>query len=284
MKHNYRRNLMTTQLLALALAAGSAVAGEPVTTAPVTPAPAEDVISGVLKLDFNSHFISYGNDVWLDGSSMSDPTFNPMLEIAIELPAGFTASLGTWWDVNSKNGGDSSPLGGRIQEVDVWAGLAYTVGDFTTKVTYQNWMYSGGTEDILDIAFSYDTFLSPSITVHNRLDTGGVAGSGGQAGDEGTVVVGGLSYGFDAGPFSISIPFNIAYFATDEFHAPGADDGLGYGSLGVAASIPISFIGSEYGEWTLNGNLTYYITDSDVIPNNPQSDFLTAGVGIGIAF
>jgi len=283
MKHNYRRNLMTTQLLALALAAGSAVAGttETVTTAPVTPAATEDVISGVLKLDFNTHFISYGSDVWGDGDSMSDPTFNPMVEIAIELPAGFTASLGTWWDVNHKG---SDPLGGRLQEVDVWAGLAYTIGDFTTKVTYQNWMYAGGTEDILDIAFSYDCFLSPSITVHNRLDTGGVAGSGGQAGDEGTVVVGGLSYGFDAGPFAISIPFNLAYFATDEFHAPGAEDGLGYGSLGVAASIPLSFIGSQYGEWTLNGNVTYYVTDQEIIPNNPEGDFLTAGLGIAVAF
>ncbi len=279
MKKNYSRIRFAAPFLALALAAGAANAGtETTVTKEITPAPAEDVISGVLKLDFNTHFVSYGADVWADGSSMSEPTFNPMFEVAIELPAGFTASLGTWWDVNSKGGGNSSPLGGRIQEVDVWAGLAYTIGDFTVKATYQAWMYADETEDILDISLSYDTFLSPSITVHQRLEKGGA-----RLGDEGTVVVAAISYGFDAGPVSFAFPLNIAYFATDDFHAQGADTGLGYGSIAATASLPLSFIGEQYGEWTLNAHLTYYVTNDDIIPN-PKENFLTAGLGIGIAF
>lgn len=281
MKKNYSRIRFATPLLALALAA-SAHAGVTESTTPVTPAAAEDFISGTLNFDFNTHFISYGSDVWADGDSMSDPTFNPSLEIALELPAGFTATLGTWWDVNSKAGGNSSPIGGRVQEVDVWAGLAYNIGDFTVKGTYQAWMYGSDTEDIFDLTLSYDTFLSPSITVHHRFDQGAANG------DEGTVIVGALSYSFEAGPVTIAIPFNIAYFVDDDFHnasaAGGSDNGLGYGSIGVTATLPMSFIPEAYGEWNIHGGLTYYVTDQDVIPNNPEGDFLTANIGIGVAF
>lgn len=288
MKKNYSRIRFATPLLALALAA-SAHAGVTEATAPAVTPPAEDLISGTLTLDFNSHFISYGNDVWGDGSSMSEPTFNPSLEIALKLPAGFTATVGTWWDVNSKGGSDSSPLGGRIQEVDVWVGLAYSIGDFTTKLTYQNWMYGGGTEDILDLSFSYATFLNPSLTIHHRLETGGVAGSF-QAdgtfdpGDEGTVLVLGLSHSIEAGPVTIAFPLNIAYFVNDDYHAVGADNGFGYGSIGVTATLPLSFIPEAYGEWNLHGGLTYYVTDQEIIPNNPRGDFFTANIGVGISF
>ncbi len=243
------------------------------------PAPADDVVSGVLKLDFYSHFISYGADVWGDGSSMSDPTFNPMLELAFALPADFTFTLGTWWDVNSKNGGNSSPIGGRIQEIDVWTGLSYTYDKFTVGVTYQAWMYGSTTEDILDVKFAYDTFLAPSLTFHNRLDPGA------SGGNNGTVAVLGLSHGFDLGPVTFSVPLNIAYFLDDDFHAGSTDDGFGFVSLGLGASLPLTpYIGESFGDWTLNGGLTYYFTDDEVIPNNPQDDFLTANLGVALSF
>ncbi|MBC7979195.1 MAG: hypothetical protein H7Y36_01370 [Armatimonadetes bacterium] len=274
-------------LVAAVMVANTAFAGpeETAPAAPITP-PTEDVISGVLNLDFNTHFISYGNDVWGDGSSMSDPTFNPSLEIALQLPGGFTASLGTWWDVNSKQ---DSPIGGRIQEVDVYAGLAYTFGDFTVKTTYQAWMYGSATEEILDVSLSYAGFLSPSLTIHNRIEAGGAAGSftaGGvfDPGDEGTVLVAAISHSIEAGPITISFPLNLAYFIDDEFHAVGADNGIGYGSVGVTATLPLSAISEIYGKWNLHGGLTYFITDDEVIPNNPQSDFLTANLGLTVAF
>ena len=190
--------------------------------------------------------------------------------------------MGTWWDVNSKV---DSAIGGRIQEVDVWAGLSYSIDKLTVSVTYQAWMYASDTEDILDVKFAYDTFLSPSLTIHQRLDQGAAIG------DEGTVLVLGLSHSMDVGPVSFSFPFNIAYFATDGFHqnatplADEADGGFGYVSIGVGAALPLSpYIGDAYGDWTLNGGLTYFITDDDVIPNNPQDSFLTASLGLALSF
>ncbi|MEX1048631.1 MAG: hypothetical protein WED15_03820 [Akkermansiaceae bacterium] len=281
MKTKYCQNLIKSPLLALAVATGTATAGvtETMTTAPA-PSVAEDVISGVLKLDFNSHFISYGADVWGDGSSMSDPTFNPLLELAFALPADLTLTLGTWWDVNSKV--DSS-IGNKIQEVDVWAGLSYSFDKLTVSATYQAWMYGNDTEEILDFKFAYDTFLSPSLTIHQRLAQGAANG------DEGTVLVLGLSHSLDAGPVALSFPVNIAYFLTDDFHnsplAGGSDDGFGFVSVGVAATLPLTpYIGDAYGDWSLNGGLTYFLTDDGVIPNNPQDNFLTASLGLACTF
>lgn len=281
MKTKYCQNLIKSPLLALAVATGTATAGvtETMTTAPA-PSVVEDVVSGVLKLDFNSHFISYGADVWGDGSSMSDPTFNPLLELAFALPADLTLTLGTWWDVNSKV--DSS-IGNKIQEVDVWAGLSYSFDKLTVSSTYQAWMYGNDTEEILDFKFAYDTFLSPSLTIHQRLAQGAANG------DEGTVLVLGLSHSLDAGPVAFSFPVNIAYFLTDDFHnsplAGGADDGFGFVSVGVAATLPLTpYIGDAYGDWSLNGGLTYFFTDDGVIPNNPQDNFLTASLGLACAF
>lgn len=276
MKNKYCRNLITTPLLAFALATGVASAGTTETVAPAPAPPVEDVVSGVLKLDFNSHFVSYGADVWSDGASLSDMGFNPLLELSFKLPAGFTSTLGTWWDVNSKG---NSPLGGQIQEIDVWTGLAYTYEKFTVGVTFQDWMYADATEEILDVKFAYDCFLTPSLTVHNRL------GAGGSGGNEGTVLVLGLGHNVEAGPVTISFPFNLAYFLDDDFHAGSSDSGFGYASIGVGAALPLSpYIGDAIGDWTLNAGLTYYFTDDDVIGNPDEDDFLTSSVGLSLAF
>lgn len=281
MKNKYCRNLINAPLLAFALATGAASAGttETMTPAP-TPPPAEDVVSGVLKLDFNSHFVSYGLDVWGDDDSLSDMGFNPMLELAFALPAGFTATLGTWWDVNSK--GDSSTalgnIGGQLREVDVWAGLAYTYDKFTVGVTFQDWIYNSATEEILDVKFSYACLLSPSLTIHNRL------GAGGSGGNEGTVLVLGLSHSVEAGPVTLSFPVNLAYFIDDDFHPGSTDEGFGYASVGVGAALPLApYIGSVVGDWTLNAGLAYYFTDNEVV-GNLDDDFLTSSIGLSLAF
>lgn len=244
----------------------------------------ESRLSGWASFDFNTHFISYGADVWKDGSSLSSPAFNPSLELAWALTDSLSFTLGTWWDVNSKAGGNSSPIGGRIQEIDIWTGLSYSVGDFSAGIVFNQWFYASESEDSIDFKFAYDTFLSPSLTIHHRID------SGASGGDEGTVLVFGLGYDVEAGPVTFSFPLSIAYFADEGFHGTGpvflggSDSGLGYGSLGVSAAIPLSFISEAYGEWTAKAGVTYYVTSRDVIPGNPKGDFLTASVGIGVSF
>ncbi len=253
-----------------------ASAGDPVQAPPpmIETAP-ESAVSGVLSLDYNTHFISYGFDVWGGGNDFNgaNATFNPSLELNWAI-GDFTAILGTWWDVNNNT---SSALGGDIQEIDVYVGGAYAIGNFSLSAIYQAWIYGSDTEHVIDFGLSYDTFLSPSLTVHHRFDEGA------SGGNTGTILVAGLEYGFDLGAVSFSIPFNVAYFLDDDFHPTSTDSGIGYGSLGLAASVPLAFIPEAYGAWDIHAGLTYYVTSNSVV-GNADDDFLTGNIGISCAF
>jgi len=278
MKTSMTPSLLKSALLATLLGTSAAMAGEP--EKPMAPAPEpESKFSGTLNFDYNTHFISYGFDVWGDGNDLDAGTFNPSLELTWKLPNNFSAILGTWWDVNGKG---SDPLGGSIQEVDVWGGFGYTYDKFSVTALYQAWNYGSATEEIVDVKFAYNCLLSPSLTVHNRIDEGA---SGGHTG---TILVFGLSHSLEAGPVTISFPFNLAVFLQDDFHPASTDSGIGYGSLGVAATLPLKCLGKEYGEWNLHGGVTYYMTDNGVVGNeafgNPDNNFFTANIGIGCAF
>jgi len=287
MKNKYHRTLVQSAVLSAALAGTVAYAGPVEMTPAPTPIMDEDVVSGSLNLDFNSHFFSYGNDVWNDGSDAFTMGFYPSAELAFALPAGFTATLGVWAEINDKDRPTNpNKLGGGIQEIDVWYGLSYTFDKLTVGVTYQNWFWGGGVEDILDVSFAYDTFLSPSLTIHQRIDAGGAAMNG-LTGDEGTIAVLGLEHGIEAGLVSISFPFSLAYFLSDGFHSAVADSGFGYASIGVQAAMPLSsIIGDAYGDWSLTAGVTAYFTDDEVIGAgvNVEDDFIATNIGLSLAF
>lgn len=283
MKRKHCLNFINMPLVALALTAGSAVAGTETVAAPAPAPVTEDVISATLSLATNSHFISYGKDVWGDGSSMSRNNINPMLEFAFKLPENFTFTLGTWWDITAKGDGLPQTLGGDVYEIDVWAGLSYTYEKFTIGANYQAWMYGDGTEGIVDVKLGYDTFLSPTLTFHNRVSEGA------SGGDTGTIAVLGLSYSIEAGPVTFSVPFNVAAALTDDYNdntfgGPGSDTGYAYTSLGLQASYPLAFLGSTYGEWSVTGGIVQYWTDAAVLPFNPNNQFLTYNVGLAATF
>lgn len=281
MKRKHCLNFIKLPVVAIVLTAGTAIAGTE-TVAPAPMAPAEDdCISGVLTLAGNSHFISYGRDVWADGSNLGDLEFNPSLEFTFKLPENFALTLGTWWDVNDK-GAAPSRIGGKIQEIDLWSGIAWTYDKFTIGATYQAWIYGGTTEGIVDVKLGYDCLLSPTLTLHNRVDEGA------SAGDTGSVLVLGLSHTFELGPVSLSTPVNFATNLTDDYNrlpiAGGSDSGYAYTSVGLQAAYPLEFLGDCYGEWSLVSGLTYYWTNGSVIPVNPVNHFLTYNFGLSATF
>jgi hypothetical protein len=257
----------STILLAVtgALIGSQAFAGTP--TAPAA-APAKSRVSGTLSLTVNTHFISYGADIWAAGSKVTDALFNPQLELSVQMTEQFKLIFGTWWDVNDNT---TSSIGSSVQEVDLWAGFAYTSGPLTYTLLYQEWMYANDSERIIDFKVGYDTFLKPTLTLHGRVD-----GNGTQ--DEGIVGVISGSYDFAAGPVNFSIPGAIA-FATDNYH--GGDAGFTYASLGLQGSIALK--GAMEGT-TLSAGVTYYHTEDSVIPGNPDSDFVTGNVGVSFSF
>ena len=244
----------------------SALAGPPPVVMEEPAPPSGTTFSGTLALDVNTHFISYGFDVWGAGNKWNDALFNPSLSLNWDFGNNWSANLGTWWDVNDNA---ISSIGENVQEVDVWAGIAYDAGFVEVGLTYQEWMYGGTSERIVDLALGFDLPLSPSLTIHGRVDPGA------SGGDNGVVPVLGIELpGLELGPVAMSFPVTCA-FATDGFH--GADGGFAYASAGVGASCPLIW------GWTLNAGVTYYYTNDSVIPN-PDESIFTGMIGVSLDF
>ena len=271
----YSRATAAACFTALSLAgAATSFAGEAAapgkTPLPPPPAPAEvDPVSGTLNLTLDTHFVSYGQDVWAAGTDWNDALFHPSFELAFDLGGGWKATLGTWWDVNDNA---SSNIGDAIQEIDVWAGIGYTTGKWSFGVAYQEWMYASQSERIVDFKVAYaDGLINPSVMFHGRVD-------GAEPFDTGVATVLGVAPTAAAGPVTFSFPLQVA-FDTDGFH--GGDAGFSFASAGVGASVPLEFLP---GKWALNAGVTYYHTNDDVIVTNPDSDFVTGSIGLGLTF
>lgn len=271
----YQGLLRGTMLAALSAAAmmtaGSLQAGTPSGKAPAPVVePETPFITGSLSLMVDTHFVSYGQDVWAAGQSWQDPLFHPSIELNFNLGSGFSFILGSWWDVNDNAPSD---IGGRIQEIDVWAGFSYTTGDWKFTLLYQDWMYASSTEQIVDFKVAYSNFLNPYFLVHARPDGGSALEAAGF--DDGVVFQVGIAPGFSAGPVALSFPVAVSY-DTDAFH--GGQAGLGFASAGVTASIPLTKqIAATVGA-------TYYYTNDQVIPGNPDEGFIMGSAGLVITF
>jgi len=129
-------------------------------------------------------------------------------------------------------------------------------------------MYANQSERIIDAIFGFPGDLSPSVTIHGRVD--------GVDLESGVVVVAGVEPSFDVTD-SISIPLALNVAAnSDEYH--GGDAGFTYASVGSGQSIPL-------GPGTsLDLGLTYYYTNSDTLPNNTDDSFLTASAGVSVSW
>lgn len=233
------------------------------------------IVTGWVSFDLNSHFISYGSDVWGGGTHWNKGTFNPSGELTIATPLkGLSVVAGTWWDVNDNA---RSTIGGYIQEIDVWAGLSYSYKEWSATILYQAWNYGGETEQILDVILKYNNnkFLNPGIVFHNRLDPGAAEGGGG---NNGTFFVPNISYNFKLGPVTIT-PSAAMGLCTADFHGGGG--GYAYTAIALNGSVPIPYIP---GNWELHGGITYYNTNDYVIPNNPANNFVTGNVGVKLSF
>ncbi len=252
--------------LALALPVFAGTTAPDPKAPPVAPPAPEPFVTGNLTFTYDTHFISYGQDVWAAGMDWGDALFHPSAELAFNLGGGLQAYVNTWWDINDNA---VSSIGGDVQEVDVNAGFYYTMDKWKFQLGYGAWMYGDQIEHIVDGKVSYnDGLINPFLMLHGRVadeisfDTGLVA----QVGIVPTVALGKVSLYF---PITVS-------FDTDNFH--GGDAGFAYASAGVGASIPLmDHVG-------LNLAVTYYHTNDSVIPVNPDDDFVTGSAGISITF
>jgi hypothetical protein len=246
-------------------------------------------ISFSAGVDFISHFISFGADVWGGGTDAypfsSDSTIFAHGTIGIQFTEQLSGFFNVWSDINDNT---QSAIGGSIQEVDINVGLAYTVEAFTFGINHNNWIYAGDEENAVEFTVAYDDSelwggdfaLNPSFLAHYRYQ--------GQAGqDESTVLQLGVGPTVYTAmeesdyPISIKVPANVGFF-TGEYQ--GGDSGLGYVNVGVVASVPLTFIPVGFGEWSASVSAVLWHTPDDQVPNNPDDTFVVTALSIGASF
>ncbi|GIW75825.1 MAG: hypothetical protein KatS3mg104_0888 [Phycisphaerae bacterium] len=250
---------------------------------------AETKYSFSAGLDFTSHFISFGADVWGGGDSFSPFSAKSTVFGYGTLSAEFTdqisAFVNIWSDLNDNV---DSAIGGPIQEVDFNVGVTYTLEKFSFTLTHNYWLYAGDNENAVELAVAYDDSelwggkfaLNPSALIHYRYE--------GQSGQEECAViqlgVAPTVYTFmeeSDYPISISVPAAVAFF-TDDYQ--GGDSGFGYANIGVKASVPLAFIPPEYGAWSAGASVTYWFTPDDAIPGNPEESFVVTALSVGFSY
>ncbi len=261
-----RKNLWILAAAAL-VAPAMSFAGTTSAKAPVTVAPPEEpFVTGSLSVTYDTHFVSWGQDIWAAGNSWKDSLIHPNLELDFNLGGGLQAYFNTWWDINDLA---QSSIGNRIQEVDVNVGLYYTMGKTKFQLGYGSWNYASQTEHIIDGKVSYTGFygLNPWLALHGRVADGIPLSTG-------LVTQLGIAPGFKVGPVDFSVPI-AATADTDNFH--GGKAGFGYVSVGLTASVPLSK------HVSFGVGVTYYHTNGSVIVN-PTEDFVTGSATLGVSF
>lgn len=248
-------------------------------------ASAAEGISGDVGYNINSHFVSYGVDVWGAGSAVygSASTSSIYGDLSVKLTDNLSWNNNVWTDINDNV---TSRIGGSLQEIDVNTGLSYNFGGgFSGSVTYGAWTYGGDVEEVIDTSLGFDDTgllfddfaFNPKITWHYR-----VSGNNGQS--IGSAVVVGVSPSFPLFyNLSLTVPAGLVFFTTDNFQG-GWEGGVGYGYFGGSLGAPLAFIPEKYGAWSANFDLIAYFTKEAAIPSNPASNFLTASFNIKMAF
>ncbi|MCW0218624.1 MAG: hypothetical protein OJI67_09905, partial [Prosthecobacter sp.] len=223
-----KKALLVTSLLISNI--GYTIAGvtheQPAMSTPESP----PLMTGTLSLLMDSHFVSYGQDVWGAGQSWEDPLFHPSLALNFNLTSNFTFFVGSWLDVND-NLESNSTLGNRVQEIDVWAGVSYALDKFKFTLINQYWNYGGNTEKIIDFRIDYKAPLNPYLLIHGRFDRGAAESFG-----EGVVVQTGISPTTELGPLSLSLPIALSY-DTHDYH--GGQAGFGFATVVIGDTKPL---------------------------------------------
>jgi hypothetical protein len=238
-------------------------------------------LHGVLGMSYNSHYVSYGSDVWAGGDNFFGKQAVSFLSGLLSFKwDAFTADVSLFATLKDPPSGSVSA---NVQEVDASLGGAYSFGSTTVSAHYQEWRYLGDSENIVDLGASFDDSslvgrFHPAVLWHVRIK-----GNGAQR--EGSALVASIAPGLPIGESGLyaSIPAGVGFFLTDDFKG-GTKSGYAYSYVGASLDIPLHFIPSDYGAWTVNLNTYYYMTDSAALPSNVAENFATGSFGLRVAF
>jgi len=227
-----------------------------------------------------------------------DVIAQPYLNVFFDLVEGdnpITAYIGTWHSFHGEKTGADDGTFGAWYEADFYGGVDATLGGgFTLGAIYTLYAYPNGAFDTIEevgFKLSYDDTdkwdlpfaLKPYVGVYFETDD--------QNGSEDTYLEAGVAptvYTFSEDsdqPIALAVPIAVGMSIDDYyFDDTGDEEFLGYGSIGLAASMPLG--GGSFGDWTLNASVTYLQLFADGLEaaNNDDDSEIIGKVGVSFAY
>ncbi|HAC80035.1 MAG TPA: hypothetical protein DCG06_07050 [Deltaproteobacteria bacterium] len=202
----------------------------------------------------------------------------PWAEIAIQLVdngegpfQNVSFFVGTWASLNSKDLGfgnlDATQNPAPLYELDLYVGVSASLGaGFTASVSYVNYLYPNNgfsTIQELDLGISFDDSehlgafaLSPYALFAFEV-AGGSSGINGNKNGSYLEIGAEPGYTFNedgSTPITVSAPISMG-MAIGEDYVYGGNT-VGFASLGLAGSAPLSFVPAGYGDWSVWTGIT----------------------------
>lgn len=205
--------------------------------------------SASISADYESEFI-------FRGKQLADAVVSPSVNLGYDFGHGFAAYLG-WWGCFSTD----DYQGSNYQEDDLFAGITYTIENFTIDFGYTLYTYASGgstNENELKLCLSYDTSelmgdfaISPYVAGYYNFTY------------DGTVIEAGLSYAAPITKWLINenwatIDLAVAGGYAD-YNGGMADGGYAYlmASAGVSVAITDNWSISVGGRYSCNNDAEY---------------------------
>ena len=227
-----------------------------------------------------------------------DAIVQPYVNVYFDLVKGdnpITAYIGTWNSFHGEKTGADDGTFGSWYEADLYAGVDATLGGgFTVGAIYTLYAYPNGAFDTVEelgFKLSYDDTdkwglpfaLKPFVGVYFETDD--------QNGTEDTYLEVGVAptvYTFNEKsdqPIALAVPVTIGMSLDDYyFDDSGDEEFLGYGSIGIAGSMPLG--SGKFGAWTLNASVTWMQLFADGLEtaNNDDDNEIIGKVGVSFAY
>ncbi len=197
---------------------------------------------------------------------------------------------GIWNSLHSEQtGGDDI-----WYEADLYAGIDFDLAPFTVGLNYTLYTYPNGAFDAIHeasikLAFDDATLYSEGnapVVFNPYLLLAYELGDGN--GSEDTYLEAGVAPSFPLGDsgLEISVPISLGMSVDDYYvDADGSNEFLGYGTIGLATSIPLP-MPAKYGEWNLNASIKYLYLFADGLEaaNEGDANELIGTVGVSFAY
>lgn len=204
-------------------------------------------------------------------------------------------AFGSWNSVHTRQTGAVSGPGNWF-ESDVIVGFNVGLWDFvSTNVSYIAYTFPNGafpTAQEIDWTISFDDSgllgafaLNPSMLWAFEVDNTAFGDH------EGIYLQLGVKPGvtlFEEAdyPLTLALPLTLGLSVSDYYEEPGGDnDTFGYFDAGLVASVPLSFIDSAYGEWSVSAGVDVLVL-SDTLKrvNKDDEAFVVGKAGISFSY